>query len=149
MKQIVIVVGVAFASGIAYLSWQVVPGFGRDVIQPIASTMASVAGVLFGFVLASLTILASASGNKLVENTKKTKYFEKLVHRLHVSMGLLILVCLNFLAVLFVPESVMAPFMTETKLLSLVLVSGVFFFSMALFVFLAVWHEFSQFTKNM
>lgn len=137
------------AAGLAYLSWQVVPGFNQSAIQPIASTVASVSGVLFGFVLASLTILASASTNKLVENTKKTKYFGKLVRRLQISMGLLILVCLNFLAVLFVPESVIAPHMTETKLVSIILVSGVFLFSFAVFMFFAVWHEFSKFAENM
>lgn len=141
----------AFAVSIAfaYLSWKVVPDLKPSAIQPIASTMASVAGVLFGFVMASLTILASANGNKLVENTKKTNYFEQLVHKLHVSMLLLILVCLTFLVSLFLPETVTIPLKNPIKLVSVVLVGGVFLFSLAIFTFVSVWHEFSQFAKNM
>ena len=143
------IIAVSISIAFAYLSWKVVPDLKPSAIHPIASTMASVAGVLFGFVMASLTILTSANGNRLIENTKKTKYFEKLLRKLHISMLLLIIVCVNFLVALFIPDTVTITIMVSFKLISLVLVFGVFLFSLALFNFISVWHDFSQFAKNM
>lgn len=148
MKTLALFASLAASAGVAWLSWQVIPLHNSASVQPIASTAASISGVLFGFVLASTTILLSASGNTLVENTKKTLYFPKLIARLSKSMALLLLVCIVFLGALFIPSDLgLFDGKTLPTLLSMVMVVGVFLFSFSVCVFISVWYEFSKFAR--
>jgi len=123
-----------------------------DHIQPIASTVATVAGILFGFVMASVTLLASAKDNALVQNTQKTKYLPKLVSRLHRMMAWLLIVCIVFLTCLFLPDTAFIPgdlFPPNTRYVAVILNLGVFVFCVSVFKFIFVWREFSNFASNM
>lgn len=134
---------------VTYLAMKVVPALSSTEIQPIASTVATIAGILFGFVMASLTVLASAKDNSLVQNTTKTKYLPKLVTALNHTMWTLLVVCLLFLSSLFIPDSITVISGNETKLISVVVGVGVFVFTWAICKFISVWNEFSAFARAM
>lgn len=148
MKKSELVTAILCALMFTWLAWQVIPDLKLNQAQPISSTIASVAGVLFGFVLASLSILVSASDNKLIRNTKKTSYFPKLLYRLQLTMACLLLVCVTFIAIMFVPQSVALP-KVDVSLLAALLAFGIFSFSFSIILFLFVWKEFSSFSKNL
>ena len=134
------------------VAWQVVPSLALNQIQPIASTAATVAGILFGFVLASVTLLATARDNTLVRNTQLTGYLPGLVRRLHETMGWLLSVCIIFLAVLFIPEKSIITtegFLANVKLISVIVEAGVFVLTFSICKFIGVWREFSGFSTNM
>jgi len=133
---------------VAMLSWKFIQNLELSQVQYIASTVSTVSGILFGFVMASITILASAKENKLIINTTKTKYLPNLVSRLNQTMGLLLLVCIVFLSSLFVKIDDMI-FYNEVKLVSIIIVLGVFIFSLAVYKFVNVWYEFSKFASHM
>ncbi len=140
------------STAVAYASWSVVPTMKIAQIQPISSTVATVAGILFGFVMASVTMIASAKGNKLVQNTQKTKYLPKLVKKLHTTMGFLLFVCVIFLICLFIPDQKMVAttgLFSTVKILSVILVFGVFILSFSICQFISVWREFSKFASHM
>ena len=132
---------------LAILSWKFIPELNLSQIQYIASTISTVSGILLGFVMASITILASAKDNKLIQNTTKTKYLPKLVSKLNNTMGLLLIVCMVFLSSLFIKIEDIAFY--EIKLVSIVIVIGVFIFSFAVCKFISIWFEFSKFASNM
>jgi len=147
-----LIVPVGLACAITYYASFAVSKLNVTHIQPIASTVATVAGILFGFVMASVTLLASASDNALVKNTKKTKYLPELVSRLHRMMAWLLIVCIIFLTCLFIPDNALVPgniFPANTKFVAVILDTGVFVFSVSVFKFIFVWKEFSNFASNM
>jgi hypothetical protein len=137
---------------VTYLASFLVQDLVLATIQQISSTVATVTGILFGFVMASVTLLASAKDNPLIQNTQKTKYLPKLIFKLHVLMALLLTVCLIFLVCLFLPDasSFTIPSIAENvRYVSAVLDFGIFVFSIAVVKFVFVWHEFSKFISNM
>lgn len=142
-----------FISGtITYWSWKVIPNLEQIQIQPIASTVATLSGILFGFAMASVTLIASAKDNILVKNTQKTNYLPQLVSRLHVTMGYLLAVCVLFLISLFIPDTAVL-FGNGTypaiKYVSAIMALGVFTLCMAIYRFIMVWREFSKFASHM
>ena len=138
---------ICVAALVATLAWQFIPNLELSQIQYIASTISTVSGILFGFVMASITILASAKDNRLIQNTVKTKYLPKLVSKLNFTMVLLLCVCVIFLSSLFIKIDKIA--FSEIRLVSIIIVVGVFIFSLAVYKFLSVWHEFSKFASHM
>ncbi len=147
-----LVLPIIIASVVSYFTSFAVVKLSSSQIQAISSTVSTVAGILFGFVMASVTLLASAKGNVLVENTKKTKYLQKLMSRLHRMMAWLLFVCVVFLACLFIPVSFPAPctiFPENTKCVAVLLSIGVFLFVVSIVKFIFVWREFSEFASNM
>ncbi|PSW21431.1 hypothetical protein C9I98_05725 [Photobacterium sanctipauli] len=140
--------------GFCYLSWPIISGLKSSQIQPIASTVATFAGILFGFVMASMTLLASAKDNTLVRNTQRTGYLPKLVARLHKTMGWLLAVCITFIITMFLPDSLSFTVGEgETTLkytYSSVLVQlGVFILILAFKEFFHTWQQFKRFTSLM
>jgi hypothetical protein len=47
-----VIISVIVSAIVAVVAWKVVPSLNLSQIQPIASTAATVAGILFGFVMA-------------------------------------------------------------------------------------------------
>jgi hypothetical protein len=141
------IVGIMASILITMVSWKFIPKLDLSQIQYIASTMSTVSGILFGFVMASITILASAKDNKLVQNASKTKYLPELISKLNNMMAFLLFVCLIFLSSLFVRLEDLA--YGETKLVSIVIATGVFIFSFSVYNFISVWHEFSKFASHL
>lgn|GEM_PF-1171401 len=147
-----LIIPIIIAFLITYYSYSSVSNLDANKIEPIASTVSTVAGILFGFVMASVTLLASANGNVLIKNTQKTKYLPGLVSRLHRMMAWLLLVCIVFLSCLFIPDTAIIHsniFPQNTKWVSLVLSFGIFVFSISVIKFIFVWREFSNFVSNM
>ncbi|WP_136512923.1 hypothetical protein [Geomonas edaphica] len=142
------VVGSALA---AYASLGPLAQLSVSTMQPLASTVATVAGILVGFLMASVTIIMSANNNALVQNTKLTNYLPGLLHRLHVAMAWLISVCVIFLVCMVIPETSFIQtdlsVLNGKKYLLIVLDVGVFIFCMSLYNFIMVWKEFTRFAK--
>jgi hypothetical protein len=147
-----VIISLIVSSVVAVVAWKAVPGLTLNQIQPIASTAATVAGILFGFVMASVTLLSTAKDNALIRNTGLTGYLPRLVRRLHETMGCLLSVCIIFLASLFIPENAMFAdngSLANVKLISIVVEIGVFVLTFSVCMFIVVWREFSKFSANM
>ncbi|MCC8995974.1 MAG: hypothetical protein LM517_02705 [Nitrosomonas sp.] len=144
---------ITIGCAVVYLASFTVENLNSINIQPIVSTVATVSGILFGFVMASVTLLVSAKENTLVQNTKKTGYLPKLIKRLHNLMFLLLAACIVFIICLFLPDSAVISgnsfFSTEIRYLILMLQLGIFIFSVSVINFVFVWREFSNFASHM
>jgi len=135
---------------VCWFSWPVISSFTSKEIQPIASAVSTLSGILFGFVMASISLFASAKDNKLVRNTAMTGYLPKLVGRLHMTMGLLLLVCFTFLLVLFIPDSLIFTLSEKSyRYSALIVIFGVFLMQNTFFQFYLSWKEFKEFSKYM
>jgi len=135
---------------ICWNAWPVVSKFTSKEIQPIASAVSTLSGILFGFVMASISLFASAKDNTLVKNTTMTGYLPKLVNRLHVTMGLLLLVCFTFLLVLFIPDSLTFTINSASYKYSVAIVMFGIFLGLNSFVqFYLSWKGFKDFSKHM
>lgn len=135
---------------ICYGIWPAIFVMSSKEIQPIASAVSTIAGVLFGFVMASITLFASAKDNTLVKNTILTGYLPKLINRLHLTMGSLLLVCLIFLVILFIPDNwELVVYDTTIKYISIVLIFGLFFLIVSFFLFFESWYRFKDFVRHM
>lgn len=108
----------------------------------IISSMATISGVLLGFVTASITMLYSAQAHKLIANAKKTGHFQDLLRRLQELMILLFLSCFLFLLALLLPDSI-----CETREIFICLGVGVFVAAFSLFW--SVWRLFTKFITFM
>ena len=114
--------------------------------------MSTVSGILFGFIMASISLFASAKDNKLVRNTTLTGHLPKLVDRLHLTMGLLLVVCVIFLAVLFLPDTFvfeMGDPKQSYKYSSALVVVGMCFLINSFSLFGLSWYGFKSFTRHM
>lgn len=137
---------------VCYCVWPIVSGLSAKELQPIASAVSTISGVLFGFVMASITLFASAKDNTLVKNTTLTGHLPKLVNKLHLTMGLLLLVCIIFLIVLFLPDSLAFQIGSECKeykYSSVVAVIGIFFLINSFSQFFSSWLSFKDFSSHM
>lgn len=135
---------------ICWFSWPIISNFTSKEIQPIASAASTLSGILSGFVMASITLFASAKDNKFVRNTTMTGYLPKLVNRLHVTMGLLLMVCFTFLLVLFIPDSLTFKVGNTSYRYSVLIVSfGMISMLNAFFQFYLSWKGFKEFSKYM
>jgi hypothetical protein len=139
---------------ITWFSWPVISTFTEKEIQPISSAISTFSGILLGFVLASISLFASAKDNRLIRNTQLTGYLPKLISKLHITMGLLITVCLIFLIALFMPDSAIDKLTLKILGYNLVCVRalvalGVFVLINSFTMFYVTWCEFKNFTKHM
>jgi hypothetical protein len=134
------------------LIWPTASGFKATQIQPIASAILTLSGVLFGFTMASITLFASAKDNVLIRNTTLTGYLPKLVNQLHITMGLLLCVCVVFLSVLFLPDSLTFDFgspVQKYRTSTVVLMIGLLCLFTSFYFFYRSWWSFKAFTKHM
>ena len=137
---------------ICYSVWPIVASLSAKEIQPIASAVSTISGVLFGFVMESITLFASAKDNTLIKNATLTQYLPKLVNKLHWTMGALLLVCLIFLIVLFLPDSLTFQFSeseNQYRYSSAVSLVGIFFLINSFFLFFSSWLSFKNFAEHM
>lgn len=149
-RKTLFLIAVLASLPICYCIWPVVSHLTADKIQPIASAVSTISGVLFGFVMASITLFASAKDNTLVRNTTLTGYFPKLVNRLHLTMGALLFVCFIFLVLLFIPDAlVFSVYGKDFKVVSVVLLGGIFFLILSFILFFQAWLDFKSFAQHM
>ncbi|MBB1391679.1 hypothetical protein H5185_20030 [Shewanella sp. SG44-6] len=150
LKQYYYIIVILITLIICWSAWPVVSKFTAKEIQPIASAVSTLSGILFGFVMASISLFASAKDNKLVRNTTLTGYLPKLVNRLHVTMGLLLFVCFTFLLVLFIPDSLTFTVANTNYKYSVVIVIVGIFLGLNSFVqFYMSWRGFKDFSEHM
>lgn len=145
---------IAASIALCLACWCAVSELKAAQLQPIASAISTFAGILFGFVMASITLLASAKDNTLIKNTQKTGYLKKLVDRLHKTMGWLLFVCVIFLVVMFLPDNLLFKHpsffgKTETLYSSIVMQLGVFILLISFKNFYLTWRQFKAFTNLM
>ncbi len=150
LKQYYYIIVILITLVICWGAWPVVSKFTAKEIQPIASAVSTLSGMLFGFVMASISLFASAKDNKLIRNTTLTGYLPKLVNRLHVTMGLLLFVCFTFLLVLFIPDSLTFTVGNISYKYSVVIVMFGIFLGLNSFVqFYMSWRGFKDFSEHM
>jgi hypothetical protein len=150
LKQYYYIIVILITLVICWGAWPVVSKFTAKEIQPIASAISTLSGILFGFVMASISLFASAKDNKLIRNTTLTGYLPKLVNRLHVTMGLLLFVCFTFLLVLFIPDSLTFTVGNISYKYSVVIVMFGIFLGLNSFVqFYMSWRGFKDFSEHM
>lgn len=150
LKQYYYIIVILITLVICWGVWPVVSKFTAKEIQPIASAVSTLSGILFGFVMASISLFASAKDNKLIRNTTLTGYLPKLVNRLHVTMGLLLFVCFTFLLVLFIPDSLTFTVGNISYKYSVVIVMFGIFLGLNSFVqFYMSWRGFKDFSEHM
>ncbi|MGF1836451.1 hypothetical protein [Photobacterium sanguinicancri] len=139
--------------GILIYTWPVTSQLTLSQLQPIASTVATIAGILFGFAMGSMTFLTTAKGITLVENVKKTGYLKKLTSKLHSTMGWLLAVCVIFLITMFIPDSVTFDVTVSQQsktyhVASAVAHIGVGVLILAFKEFFFTWREFKKFADS-
>ena len=150
LKQYYYIIVILITLVICWGAWPVVSKFTAKEIQPIASAVSTLSGILFGFVMASISLFASAKDNKLIRNTTLTGYLPKLVNRLHVTMGLLLFVCFTFLLVLFIPDSLTFTVDNTSYKYSVVIVMlGIFLVLNSFVQFYMSWRGFKDFSEHM
>lgn len=140
------------ATAVCVAVWPVVSKFSSEQFEPIASSVSTIAGILLGFVMASITLFASATENTLIRNTSKTGYLDELANRLHMTMGMLLAVCITFLIVLFLPDDL--TFLVGEggepyRYASVVVTVGVFLLIHSFVNFFMAWREFRKFVRFM
>lgn len=139
---------------ICIVSWPLTIKLGAAQLQPIASAISTFAGILFGFVMASVTLIASAKDNTLIKNLSKTGYLKTLTEKMHTTMGYLLAVCFVFIIILFFPDTLKfkLPFVndaTEHTYSQLILQIGLFLLLITFKNFYQTWKEFKEITKLM
>ena len=152
LKKFYHIAVIVFSIIVCWFAWPTISNFTSKEIQPIASAVSTISGILFGFVMASISLFASAKENKLVRNTTLTGHLPKLVERLHTTMGWLLVVCLIFLVVLFLPDTFVLDMGTPKqsyKYSSILVLIGIFFLINSFSLFRLSWYGFENFTRNM
>lgn len=73
-------------------------------ILAIASPLSTVAGILFGFIIAYITAFVSNSSNELLQNMKKTNMYSPLLSQLSYTGFGLIISCIFMVISIFTPH---------------------------------------------
>ncbi|MDN3632521.1 hypothetical protein [Vibrio lentus] len=138
---------------IMYLTWPVISQLKMAHLQPIASTVSTFAGILFGFAMGSITLLTSSS-HTLIENTKRTGYLKVLTSNLHSTMGWLLGVCVIFLITMFIPDSLTFSYGEESDkkeyLYACIIAQvGVGVLIIAFKEFFMTWRDFKKFSNSL
>ncbi|MBF7997758.1 hypothetical protein [Rahnella laticis] len=154
LKNTINILYLVLSIALCIASWPLVTKMSAAQMQPIASAISTFSGILFGFVMASVTLIASAKDNTLIKNLAKTGYLKKLAERMHSTMGWLLGVCFAFIVILFFPDSLKfkIPFSsssTEYLYSQIVLELGIFLLLITFKKFYHTWKEFKEITKLM
>lgn len=117
----------------------------HDRIIAIASPLATVAGILFGFVMASITFISSNSKNQLIANMKSTNLYHPLMENLATTGLALITSCIFMVFSIFMPENDMFSWFLKTSFKlnwdNFFLLIGFYTLIYGLFEFLSTWRK--------
>lgn len=117
-------------------------------VLAIASPLATVAGILFGFIIASVSLFSSASENELITSMKSTNMYAPLMSELSSTGLALISSCIFMVISIFTP----AKLIYSTYALTwdyLLLIVGFFCLVYALIEFWSCWRKIHLVIKNM
>jgi uncharacterized membrane protein YqjE len=117
-------------------------------ILAIASPLATVAGILFGVVIASVTFFSSVKDNELIEELKATKLYHLLMNQLTITGVFLISSCIFMVISIFTPFKDLHPSLTITYDYALLIV-GFFCLIQSLLMFRSSWSKIRTVVKGM
>lgn len=127
-----------------FLSKGYIVAMDHGAIVSIAGVVATISGILFGFVLAAISILSSsANANGIIDALKKNNAFKELVHGLLSTGVTLITACLFTLVSMFLPSTGVV-FSDITFLLI-----GFYFVLISIATFLRCWQKLSWIFPHM
>ncbi|HDM8048126.1 TPA: hypothetical protein P0E07_001198 [Vibrio fluvialis] len=122
----------------------------HDQIIAISSPLATIAGILFGFVIASITFFSSNTNSTLVKSMKATKMYEKLMGNLATTGLALIIGCIFLSISIFLPSKTLPIYgVLSVNLDYGVLIFGFFFMIYGLFEFFGSWIKVNRVIPNM
>jgi hypothetical protein len=120
----------------------------HGAVLAIASPLATVAAMLFGFVIASVTFFSASSENTLIVAMKDTNMYSNLLIRLHRTGVALITSCLFMVIAIFSPSKIiMMPYIYKWDFILLTL--GFFFLIYALIEFWTCWKRVNVVSSHM
>ncbi|ENM3796169.1 hypothetical protein DLR60_08705 [Vibrio tarriae] len=117
-------------------------------ILAIASPLATVAGILFGVVIASVTFFSSVKDNDLIEELKDTKLYYVLMNQLTITGVFLISSCIFMVISIFTPFKVIHSSFNFTYDYAL-LIAGFFCLIQSLLLFRSSWSKIRTVIKGM
>ena len=82
---------------------KIILNFSYEKIIPIASSITTLVGILFGFLITSVSILLSLKDNKVVRNYALINFIPDLAKDIYITICLLLITCFIFLIILFIP----------------------------------------------
>lgn len=120
----------------------------HNVVLAIASPLATVSAMLFGFIVGSVTFLSSCKDSILIENMKEVGMYQGLMTRLELTGTGLILSCLFMVISIFLPNTTL---INQLDIASdyLVLLMGLSALLFSLIEFWTCWLRISRTLKNM
>ncbi|ELK8588319.1 hypothetical protein OC503_04525 [Vibrio vulnificus] len=117
-------------------------------ILAIASPLATIAGILFGVIIASVTFFSSVKDNHLIEQLKSTKMYDVLLNQLSVTGALLITSCIFMVLSIFSPSKRIFEQYGITYDYALLII-GFFCLILSLLEFQSSWSKIRVVIKNM
>lgn len=130
-----------------YIAHNYVPKDHGEILA-IASPLSTVAGILFGFIIAYVTAFASNSQNELIQNMRKTNMYSPLMTQLsHTGFGL-ITSCIFMVMSIFSPYKKIIPNYDITWDFSL-LILGFTILIYSLFSFWGCWRKVHKVIKHL
>ena len=135
-----IIINIIMSMGLTWLLSRYVSPMSHTDILSTAGVLSTVAGILFGFVLAAISIFSSASSSPegIIFALKKTKILPKLIKNLLSTGATLIVACIFPLIAMFVKESVLIGGIRIDFILT---IFGFSILITSIFSFLATWKQ--------
>lgn len=116
-------------------------------IVAIASPLATIAGMLFGFICASAIFLASNSTNELLRQLKSTKMLENLLVRIGATGLFLGFSCLFMILSVFMPNKIMLIYSVSFDYGCMLV--GLFFLIYSMLEFVTCWGRIMKVVSKM
>lgn len=116
-----------------------------DVIA-IAGPLSTIAGILFGFVIASVSFFSTSASNSLIENMKSTGMYQQLINQLSHTGQMLITSCIFMVISIFSPQVVIYG---KINIDYALLIVGFFFLCYGLLEFWTCWRKVHMVAKHM
>lgn len=121
---------------------------GHDMILAISSPLATIASMLFGFIIASIIFFSSSADNELIQGMKSTQMYSGLISRLHFTGMGLITSCIFMVVAIFSPFKKITP-SYEYTWDYIFLVFGFLALIYSLIEFWSCWKKISLVVKHM
>ena len=120
----------------------------HSALLGIASPLATVAAMLFGFVIASVTFLSSIKNNTLITSLKNTQMFPQLLSQLQITGTGLISSCIFMVLSIFSPSKSIMKNMGYNWDYSLLII-GFFLLIISMFEFFSCWKRVNMIVKKL
>lgn len=113
---------------LCYLYHPIIFKFSNEKVHLIVSIVSTIAGILLGFLIASLSILYASKEDRFMYNLSVIGILPKLIAALYSTTIMLLTTCFIYLLILFIPDNISFNFYNkEYSLLHALFLIGVFF----------------------